>query len=258
MIYLQEVASTNTWLLDALRRDSTLADGTVVWTTRQTAGRGQMGNSWESADGQNIALSVLLRPDFLAPHNQFIISELVALCVADALRGFLPTDIGQKVTVKWPNDIYVADGKICGILIENQLQGMKLAYSVCGIGINVNQERWLGNAPNPTSLRLVAGRSYDVEAVLDAVVARILTRWEAFMANAPAQQEILHRRFCESLYRRDGLHPYVDAATGETFQARIAGVEPMGPLRLITADGEERTYSFKEVKFVLPCGVTKE
>lgn len=258
MIHLPEVTSTNTWMLDAMRRGEALANGTVVYATRQTAGRGQTGNTWESADGQNVMFSILLQPDFVLPRDQFVVSEMAAVSVADALRDFLPHDIGQQVSVKWPNDIYVADGKICGMLIENQLQGMKIDYSVVGIGLNVNQEQWLGNAPNPTSMKLFAGREFSTDAVLLAVVDRIMANFHALQAHPALGAAALHHQFCELLYRRDGLHPYVDAATGEAFQARIAGVEPMGPLRLITADGEERTYSFKEVKFVLPCGVTKE
>ncbi len=257
VISLDEVASTSTWLLDALRRGEALADGTVVTAVRQTAGRGQMGNVWESAEGKNVTFSMLLRPDFILPREQFVLSEMVAVAVANALRSLLPEDMGRKVSIKWPNDIYVADEKICGMLLECQLQGMKIAYSVAGIGLNVNQERWLGNAPNPTSMKLVAGREFSTESVLCAVVERILANYDRLRADVTFRTTV-HDEFCAMLYRRDGLYPYVDAATGEAFQARIAGVEPMGPLRLITADGEERTYSFKEVKFVLPCGVTKE
>jgi len=248
-LHLEEIRSTNTWVLEQLASGKALADGTVVWTKRQTAGRGQVGNSWESEADKNISFSVLLCPTFVAPRDQFIISEIAALAVSDVIAGS---------TIKWPNDIYIGDEKVCGILIENQLHGMTLAYSVLGIGINVNQEKWIGNAPNPTSLKLAFGREFLPEDVLRQVVERILHRYQLLQADGVGMRALIHQQLCDRLYRREGYHPYVDAQTGEAFQARIAGVDPSGPLLLTLESGETRSYYFKEVKFVLPCGVTKE
>jgi len=248
-LHLEEIKSTNTWVLEQLAAGHALSDETVVWTKRQTAGRGQVGNSWESEPDKNISFSVLLRPTFVAPRDQFVISEITALAVADCIEGS---------TIKWPNDIYIGDEKVCGILIENQLQGMTLAYSVLGIGINVNQERWVGNAPNPTSLKLAFGREFSPEVVLRQVVDRIHHRYQLLQADLRGMRALIHQQFCDRLYRHDGFFPYVDAQTGEAFEARISGVDPSGPLLLETQSGETRSYYFKEVKFVLPCGVTKE
>lgn len=248
-IHLIEVKSTNSWVLEQLAQGVPMEDMTVVWTKRQTAGRGQVGNSWESEADKNISFSVLLCPAFVAPRDQFVISEITALAVSETIPGS---------TIKWPNDIYIDDDKVCGILIENQLQGMTLAYSVLGVGINVNQERWIGNAPNPTSIKLKSGVEHSPEEVLDQVVEKILRYYQQLQLDPMGTQLRVHSKFCERLYRREGLHPYVDVQTGEAFLAKIKAIEPTGVMHLETDHGQDRAYYFKEVKFVLPCGVTKE
>ncbi|MDE6431375.1 MAG: biotin--[acetyl-CoA-carboxylase] ligase, partial [Duncaniella sp.] len=120
-----------------------------VSARRQTAGRGQRGNSWESAPGKNITMSILLRPEGLHPSRQFVISRAVSLAITGVLRRYMPA---SAVRVKWPNDIYVDDRKICGILIENVISSASIRQSVVGIGINVNQRRFLSDAPNPVSM----------------------------------------------------------------------------------------------------------
>ncbi|MBQ0056208.1 MAG: biotin--[acetyl-CoA-carboxylase] ligase [Bacteroidales bacterium] len=253
-IHLDEIQSTNTWLLEALADGQPLVDRTVVWTKRQTAGRGQVGNTWEAEPDKNISFSVLLRPSFLHPREQFVISELTALSVCETVALMTP----KPVKIKWPNDIYVGDDKLAGILIENSLQGMTICHSVIGVGINVNQERWVGNAPNPTSLKLVLGEELDPEEVLDMVTQRIGMYYRMLEQDKEKATAEIHNWFCQRLYRSNGFHPYVDAQTGESFEARLQGVDHTGHLHLLPADGGERAYGFKEVRFVLPCGVTKE
>ena len=254
-IHLSEVSSTNTWVLQQLSAKQPLQDCTVVWTDSQTAGRGQVGNVWESTPGLNLTFSMLLKPAFLAPRNQFVISEIAALSVLKAVQAEMPD---KKVSVKWPNDIYVGDEKICGMLIENQLQGMSFSHSVIGIGLNVNQEKWVGNAPNPTSIKLQCGKELPIEQLLDNIVAHILSDYESLCISPESAQKRIHDLFVQNLYRGEGYFPYVDAKTEEAFQARIEDIEPSGCLHLKDENGTLRTYGFKEVKFVLPCGVTKE
>lgn len=267
MIHLEEVRSTNTWLLEALARGEEFADGTVVWTSRQTAGRGQVGNSWEAEPEKNLSMSMLLKPSMIHPREQFVISELTALAVRQTVEDVLSRAFADgsesafqtsPITIKWPNDIYVGDEKIAGILIENQLQGAQLSHSILGIGLNINQEHWIGNAPNPTSLKLKAGRIFDIEKVLLHLTCLLKDFYQQLTADTEVAKKSLHQQFCSHLYRGEGFHPYVDAETGEAFEARIAKVAETGQLHLQTREGAEKIYSFKEVKFVLPCGVTKE
>lgn len=252
-IHLAEVKSTNSWLLEALASsEKTLPEGTVVYTKRQTAGRGQVGNSWESEQDKNVSFSILLRPVFLPIPQQFVLSELCSVAILLGLE-----ELGVKnLTVKWPNDIYAGDEKICGILIENRLMGGALTESVLGVGINVNQKKWIGNAPNPTSL-ILQGVSSTPEIVLD-IVCRYFAKLYDVLKNENEGASSIHQAFVEHLYRRRGFYSYVDAQSGEPFEAEIINIDPQGPMSLRLLDGSERKYWFKEVKFVLPCGVVKE
>lgn len=252
-IHLEEVKSTNSWLLDALTSASQpLPEGMVVYTLRQTAGRGQVGNSWESEPDKNVSFSMLLRPTFLPIPKQFVLSELCCVGVLLALK-----QLGAPaLTIKWPNDIYAGDDKLCGILIEHRLMGGILSESVLGVGINVNQMRWIGNASNPTSLKL-QGVDTTPEIVLEAVTQQISSLY-TMLKEEPEGALTIHKLFVGHLYRRTGFHPYVDVQLGVPFSAELKDVDPQGPMILRLEDGEERKYWFKEVRFVLPCGVVKE
>ena len=257
--HLPEVQSTNTYLLDLLAQGTTLPDTTVIYTLRQTAGRGQMGNSWESEMDKNILFSMLLSPTFLPIREQFLLSQICSLGIVEALDELIRTQHLQdevKLSIKWPNDIYAGDGKLCGILIENRLMGGTLQHSVLGVGINVNQEKWIGNAPNPVSLKML-GVETDPLTVLDLVTKHIVELYNAFRDNKE-MANVIRERYMQRLYRKDGYYAYYDPAKDEHFDAEIAGVDAQGPLMLRLPSGEVRSYWFKEVKFVLPCGVTKE
>ena len=257
--HLPEVQSTNTYLLDLLAQGTTLPDTTVIYTLRQTAGRGQMGNSWESEPDKNILFSMLLCPTFLPIREQFLLSQICSLGIVEALDELVRTQHLQdevKLSIKWPNDIYAGDGKLCGILIENRLMGGTLQHSVLGVGINVNQEKWIGNAPNPVSLKML-GIQTDPLTVLDLVTRHIVELYHSLRDDIEMAVTI-RKRYMQRLYRKDGYYAYYDPAKDEHFDAEIAGVDPQGPLMLRLPSGVVRSYWFKEVRFVLPCGVTKE
>jgi len=152
------IDSTNN---EAFRNMSTALHGTV-WAARfQTAGRGQKGNQWESAAGENLTFSILWHPAFLAAERQFAVLEIVALAICDLLDS-----LGLMATIKWPNDVYVGDRKILGVLIEHFLCGSELSASIVGIGLNLNQTRFGHDAPNPTSVLLETGQRSVPEEVL--------------------------------------------------------------------------------------------
>ncbi len=239
----ESTPSTNSYLTSHPER-SQLPHGTVCATRCQSAGRGQRGNKWESAPGLNVTLSVLLRPRRMHVRGQFAISEAVALAVTDLLCRYLAP---AQVRIKWPNDIYVGDRKICGILIEQAVgaDGM-IDNTVAGVGLNVNQTEWLSDAPNPVSMAQISGEKYSIDRLEQELVELILERFERI--GEPAE----HPEYMSRLWRADGLYSYIDAALGERFEASIEAVEPSGALVLRTASGTERRYMFKEVVFVLP------
>lgn len=245
IVNLPSVKSTNSALAE-MAADA--PNGTVVTAIEQTAGRGQRGNTWESEPGKNATFSILLRPAEIGAAEQFVVSEAVALAVAETLDG-LTAGSGTEVCIKWPNDVYAGDRKICGILIENTLTGRRIERSIAGIGINVNQAEFRSDAPNPVSLLNVTGVEHDTGAVTAEVAGRILDNLEAVDGDADAQAR-MHERFMSRLWRRRGLWRWLDAASGEVIKASIAGVERDGRLILETADGDRRRYAFKEVVYV--------
>ncbi|MCM1355370.1 MAG: biotin--[acetyl-CoA-carboxylase] ligase [Staphylococcus sp.] len=248
VIRLDESPSTNSYLA---ANATALSHGTVVTARVQTAGRGQRGNSWESAPGENITMSLLLRPVGLHPARQFVISQAVSLAIVDVLCKYLPQEC--DVRVKWPNDIYVSDRKICGILIEHSITSRGINHSIIGTGINVNQTMFLSDAPNPVSMVQLAGCRFDLEALtLDFARAIIREVDAAVAAELAGDSRGLAGRYAEALWRRDGFHPYVDnLAGGERIMARIVSVAPDGIITLALTDGSLRSYAFKEVKAIV-------
>lgn len=239
VIELDETASTNTYL-DKYDEEEYLPEGCVVITHTQTAGRGQRGNSWEAAPGCNLTFSYLLRPRNVVAKEQFLLSQAVALAVVDVLSRY-----ADGFSVKWPNDIYYQDKKIAGILIEHSLSGVNISRTIVGIGLNVNQQEFLSDAPNPISLSQITGRTYDLEALLAEVLAATAHRY----AMCSDEREQLQADYASALYRREGLYRYRDEQ-GE-FMAAIKAVRPDGYMILVDSEGVERSYAFKEVSFIL-------
>jgi BirA family biotin operon repressor/biotin-[acetyl-CoA-carboxylase] ligase len=212
----------------------------VVVAHRQTAGRGQRGSSWVSEAGENLTFSVALEPVFMAPVRQFLLSETVALAVSDALAGF-----GIEAKVKWPNDIYVGDGKVAGILIENDVRGAALSRSIVGVGLNVNQTKFPPELPNPVSMRGITGIEYDMREVLDAVLNALSVRYEALKAGVSPDND-----YARSLYRM-GEEAWYALPDGTRFEGVVRGVLPTGELAVELSDGCIRYFLFKEVEFLL-------
>ena len=217
-------------------------EGDIILAQCQTAGRGQRGHTWESREGENLTFSLLLEPLFLSPSEQFLISECVALGVCDALLHY-----GIEAQIKWTNDIYIGDRKLAGILIEHKLQGSALARTVAGIGLNVNQNAFSDDLPNPISMAQATGREFDREEVLQTVATSLMARYEQLReGGAKELQADYHQR----LYRLGQEHCYA-LPDGSRFRGIIRGVEPTGALRIENERGELLSFLFKEVEFVI-------
>ena len=254
-MYIVETDSTNNLLKAAVAEEAAWLREVripVVWTGFQTAGRGQAGNGWESEQGKNLLFSLLLRQPQVPVEKQFLISMLAAVALWDTVAEA----IGKEgLTIKWPNDLYWGDKKLAGMLIENTLAGSEIAYSIIGIGLNINQEQWIGNAPNPVSMRLITGKTYSPEQVL----TRYMTLLEAWLQRPQSEWR---SAYMQHLYRREGwwrfvarevsLTPTMNAqAKDGGFLARIEGIAPEGELLLEHADGIRKAYHFKEIRYIL-------
>lgn len=230
IVHIDETDSTNRWLKDH-------GEGTmVVATDYQTAGKGCGSNAWESERGKNLTFSMLIHPDGIAAREQFRITEVVSVALCRTLQPY----IYNKVEIKWPNDIYVGDRKLCGILIENRLQGNVIVDCIIGIGLNVNQRVFLSDAPNPVSMYQLTGQELDRDELLKAFIENLDQEWQS-KANGSEYRELLYRK------GKDGLY---EAKTGR-FVAKLTDVLPDGRLLLVDEEGKEHTYAFKEVSFII-------
>lgn len=240
IIHISETNSTNNYLKELLQTQN-VDQGTVVWADFQSAGKGQRGNGWESEAGKNILFSIVLFPGFVKAGEQFILSQIVSLAVANCLQEYT-----KSISIKWPNDIYWNEKKICGILLENTILEDNIGHSVAGIGININQENFRSDAPNPVSLKQITNRDYNLEEILKTVVDNINVYYQQIKIG---KTDSLIKQYKESLFRKDGYHLYNDGISN--FLARIQDVDSSGILILKTKEGEERHFAFKEVKYII-------
>lgn len=239
------IGSTNTYLRELKGGDS-YYDYEVAVADFQTAGRGQKGNTWESEKGKNLLFSILAHPRNLRVQEQFYISEAIALAVSDSAIAAAGPEYAPDFSVKWSNDIYFKDFKLAGILIENTLQGDGIRDSVVGVGLDVNQEVFLSDAPNPISLKNITGREFDRDALLGDIVERFI----GYMECTEQERQDVYKLYRERLYRREGYYPFRDA--NGRFEACIEGIRHDGCLMLRTSGDELRVYEFKQVQFILP------
>lgn len=252
------VSSTNTGMAEDR---SGLGEWCVYAAHQQTAGRGQRGNAWHSAKDENLTFSVLLRPESLSAGQQFAISEAVALGISDYLATHDVTAL-----IKWPNDIYAGNRKICGVLIENFLSADKLAECVVGIGLNLNQRAFDPSVPNPTSLSLLkdpegsGSISYDIDMELRLLLKHIRNRYSEMMQS----RESAHNAYLDRLYLRGEWHGFLDCrddasanlipttqAAGSHITGRIVGVTPEGLLKVELPEGNVETFAFKELRYIM-------
>lgn len=241
-IKLSTALSTNSYMRPLA---NTLPNGTVIYTPCQTAGRGQKGNSWESEPGKNLTYSLLLKRPRVDARHQFIISEGCSLAVLDMLSSHT-----GGISIKWPNDVYWHDKKICGMLIENSLNGNDIAWSILGVGININQDYFASDAPNPVSLKLITGKEHDLDELLRDVCGR--TEQLCDFANATESAlKNMHGRYLRHLYRNDGREHEWELPDGTRIHASIASVAPDGMLSLRHHNGTVHSYAFKQVRHVI-------
>ena len=240
IIILNEINSTNNYA-NRLIVSKQVVEGTVVLAYSQKEGRGQRGNSWESEAGKNVLMSIVLFPKFLVAENQFMISKIASLALADCIQNEM-----NNVSVKWPNDIYVGNKKIAGILIENSIEGNMLCSSVLGIGLNVNQEQFVSNAPNPSSLKKITGKNYDIE-MLAAKIADLV--FEYYNKLKKGETDYINSQYFDKLFRKNIWAKFRKG--GIEFEAIITGIGEFGQLQLKNRDGIISEYIFKEVEYVI-------
>lgn len=239
-IYMQKAASTNASLAEMCRLHK-LPNLTSIYTSFQTDGRGQRGNKWESEDGANLLFSVVIYPNNLHARQFFIILQITALAIYDVMSEY-----AADISIKWPNDIYWKDKKLCGTLIENDLNGVMIEKSISGSGINLNQTVFVSDAPNPVSLKQITGNDYDAVPILHKILDSMKTYLDIL---EQGNTNFIRNKYMEALYRKEGFYNFKDK--DGIFSARIKDIECDGKFILEDKEGNTKEYLFKEVEYII-------
>ena len=251
-MFISETHSTND-LLKKMSATERLEEYYTIRTDYQSAGKGQQGAKWESEKGKNLLVSILLYPNELEKKHPFRLTQLFTVATIQALRVVEPE---QTCSIKWPNDIYCGDKKLAGILIENVLSEDGIEKSVLGMGLNVNQVVFSEALPNPISLQLLTQKTYDIDNILNNIVAELKKIRQMDEAE-------LKSIYLSHLYRRDGFYPYVEIPVTEdpmtiaktnmegAFNAKIVDIKPDGEIELEKENNERKIYHFKQIKYII-------
>lgn len=239
IIFEEQLPSTNTYAIKLLSSEKP-PEGTIVRAAYQSAGRGQPGNRWESEKDKNLLISIILYPEMVIPAEQFIVSMTISLGIHDFVSRHV-----KGSSIKWPNDIYVKDDKIAGILIESSTIGNRVHYMVAGIGLNINQEKFHSDAPNPVSLKQITGKDYDLESCLRELSNDLDLR---YMSLKNGEEEHIIKEYHRNLYRYGIPSKFADIS-GQ-FTGVIKKVDTDGALMIQKKSGGLSYYYFKEVEFI--------
>ena len=241
VIFIPETHSTNTIAMELISKTSP-PEGTCIKTDFQTAGKGQIGRSWHSEAKKNILASFIFYPKQLRVIDHFYLNMAVSL----AMTGTLAT-LDIPVKIKWPNDIYYMDKKMTGILIQNTVMGSCIKASVAGIGLNVNQQTFPPELPNPVSMAQITGNIYDRDTVSGILCDHL--EYYYTMLNAKKYTYLsklyhnhLYKLHQKAQYQEPGQLPYY---------GYIRGTDPQGRLLIENETGITKSYTFKEVSYIL-------
>ena len=241
IIRFEKLDSTNKKAKE-LQKERDMPEGSIVITHEQYAGRGYGTNTWESTSGKNITATWILKPNFLKADQQFALTKAISLAVKNAVKHFYSGELG--ITIKWPNDIYAGNKKIAGILVENNILANDIRDCFAGIGLNVNQEVFHSDAPNPVSVKMLSGQHIDLEYCLEVLSENICKFYYQIREFGP---EALNTEYSNSLYRIGEMAEFV--ANGKNIQGTITGTDNFGRLKLELKTGEKKVFDFKEISF---------
>jgi BirA family biotin operon repressor/biotin-[acetyl-CoA-carboxylase] ligase len=244
IINLPKVKSTNSYAQKQIEKKA-LKEGDVIFTLNQEEGKGHGNNIWESEPNSNLLASIILQPVTVEASNQFVLTQIISLAIIDLINEYI-TNKSQKVKIKWPNDIYVGDFKIAGILFQNFIKGNKIEHSIIGIGINVNQAKFLSSAPNPISLIHYTNKSTDIYKLLQKLLTNISVYYEKYSINSNYLE--LKTRYINTLYRYKIWADYGD--NNGHFRGQIVDIDQYGRLIVKIESGIEKVYNFKEIRFI--------
>ena len=240
IIEIEDTDSTNSYAARLLHAEVP-EDGTVIMAHYQKSGRGQRSTVWESEAGKNLLVSYIVYPNFLSPPSQFLLNQAITLGVYD----FIISQTSQPVAIKWPNDILAGHSKIAGILVENSIRNNRIIHSICGIGINVNQEKFATYNLPATSLSLLENKTFDLRLCLDKL-SNCIDKW--YSALQVGNDLKIRKAYSEALFL-SGTEAVFESK-GIRFTGVITGVLDDGRLEIRKGDGITSLFMNKEVRFI--------
>lgn len=237
---ISATSSTNTYL-KSLLSDKQVQDELVIVAEDQINGRGQMGSVWQSERSKNLTFSMYKQFDDFDVKRQFYLSKVVSIAIKEVLDEFAIPEI----KIKWPNDILSANQKICGILIENILQGNKIKGSIIGVGLNVNQMVF-SELPNATSMKIVSNKDFDLDLLLNKLIQKIAQK-SALIQKSQFYE--IDNEYLNCLYRINQLSVFENNKS-QKFNGIIRGVSEEGKLLIETEEQKVLPFGLKELKLI--------
>lgn len=238
LVFMPECHSTNDEASRLIESNTNVVEGTVVITNKQVSGRGQRGNTWLTEHGKNLTFSILIKPSFLLAKEQFYLNKVFSLGLFD----FLMKNLSGEIKIKWPNDMMANGKKICGMLIENHLQGQQIKYSIVGIGLNVNQQNF--SVATATSMSLQRGEEFLLEEALPELLECLEMR---YLRVRSGKFDELDCEYEKSLYWKGEKHVF--KKPDEVFEGIISGVDESGKLK-VNVDGTTEYFDLKQIQFL--------
>ena len=239
ILKIESLDSTNNYAMNRVK-EGKAGNFDCIWAAEQTQGRGQRGNSWLSEAGKNLTFSVIYYPEGLEAQHNFTISMAVSLAVHEFLEGYV-----QQAQIKWPNDLFIKNRKVGGILIENTLEQQYVKSTVAGVGLNINQRKFDEQLPSATSLVSNYGKELDLEESIFSLYNLIVSYLQRIDRN---EREILRQEYKSKLLGIGENMEYRDRQG--RFFGMVIDVEDSGQLVVMDIDGKTRKYFFQEVDLV--------
>ena len=239
-VRLEQTDSTNAYL----QRKQSECDirNWVVSADEQTAGKGMGKNGWESEVGKNLTFSLAVDMAFLPAERQFLLSEAVPLGIIEVLEELLPA---EKLSIKWPNDIFYENRKLAGILINSTIKASMMDISIIGIGLNVNQMRFQAWPTHPISLKIISGKDFDLQPLLEQITERIIMKVQQLKTDPNS----IEQNYLKRLFR---YHIWADyEVDGRVLRLFMTGIDPFGRLQLVDEQQKLHQYEIKQIRFLI-------
>ncbi|MDY0076277.1 MAG: biotin--[acetyl-CoA-carboxylase] ligase [Bacteroidales bacterium] len=241
-VFFPVLQSTNQYMSGLLNAGEEI-DGLAIRAGFQEAGKGQAENSWHSQADKNLLISLGFNFSFLKAAQQFSITQMASLAVLEVLKTFSPQ---AELSVKWPNDIFVGDKKIGGMLISNTVNGLQLERTIIGLGINLNQIVFPEALARVVSLKQLTGKLININDFEQNLLDSFLK--QAAFLKSEIGRKTLEKNYLNQLYAFDKFRPY--SVNGQKKQLKITGIGAFGYLLMADEQGQAFSFDMKEIVFL--------